>query len=271
MSLFEMPEIDFVLYYGSAVAIALLLTWLLRLALRSPGGAPASVELPVYEAAFVCGGPARAVHAALVGLVHRNLVTVAASTNRIYPEDDPPSEAHPLEQALHALEPGTLGSRSIELTGPQTRVLEESLERQGLLLPSARSRVVRYLTTGILAAVAVVGLVRISVDLAQKKQPVLIGIVTALPVAGAALAFLKRPDRSRRGDAVVAVLKQRHEALEEIPHARWAELSGPEIVLAVAVFGPGVLKSGPMARLRMALNEPEKPEEVPIPPPSEEG
>jgi uncharacterized protein (TIGR04222 family) len=275
MNPFELPEADFLILYAPIVACGLLLALLLRWLLRSPGvsggGGGPTPDLTPYEIAYLSGGPDRAVHAALAGLLHRGLMTLGASTGRLYAEEKLPPEAPPLERFLHGLEPGTLANRVVELASGPTQTLADKLVEHGLLLSPSRSTTIRGVTGGLLSVVAAFGLVKVAVEAAQRKQPVAVVLLCVPVVAASALALWKKPDRTRRGDRVLAALREQHAALAESARTRWESLSDQEIILAVALFGPSAVTAGPVGRLRTALYAaPDATEEsLPPPPPSD--
>src|ERR1700676_5219124 len=123
MNPFTLPEIDFLTLYGSVVPGGLLLALLLRWLLRSPSQGGDLPALHPYEIAYLAGGPARAVHAALAGILHRKLMTLGASTGRLYREEDLPADAPALERFLHSVEPGTLANRVVDLADVETLAL----------------------------------------------------------------------------------------------------------------------------------------------------
>jgi uncharacterized protein (TIGR04222 family) len=271
MNPFDLPEANFLTLYAGVIVGGLLLALLLRWALRLPGPAGGEAPaLPPYEAAYLSGGPARAVHAALASLLHRGLLTLGASTGRLYREADLPPDAHPLERALHSVEPGTLATRVVDLVRPETEALARQLEERGLVLTRSRSDFVRWLTGLLLVGVALLGGVRILVDLAEHRQPINVALACVVPVSGAVLAFLKRPDRSRRGDQVLGALRSRHEGLQEAARTNWETLSEQDVATVVGVFGPGVLTAGPLSHLRLVLNTADQTtDEVPMAPPGD--
>jgi uncharacterized protein (TIGR04222 family) len=271
MSLFDLSEVDFLTLYAGVIAAGLALALLLRWALRTPGATSGDPPaLNPYEVAYLSGGPVRAVHAALAALVHTGRLTLGVSTGRLYREADLPPEAHPLERALYSVEPGTMATRVADMVGTETRPIGAHLEAIGLLLSDVRSNLVRWVTGLLLVVVALLGIARVTVELTQHKRPVNVGLLTAVPVAAVALAFFKRPDRSRRGDQVLGLLRQRNEELAEAARTRWDTLSDQDVALVVGVFGPGVLTAGPLGRLRTVLNAPETADEgLPLAPPSD--
>jgi uncharacterized protein (TIGR04222 family) len=272
---FDWPEMDFLALYCAVIAGGLGLALLLRWAMRSPGGAPG--ELPAlhpYEIAYLAGGPSRAVHAAVATLLQRGLLTLGASTAKLFPEGEPPADLHPLERQALAAPPGTKINTEVDvLIGPEYAPLASRLEGLGLALAPPAAARARWAPVVVLALVLLFGLVKLGVEFAAGQSVTMILIVCAVPAALGALAWYMAPFRSRRGDAVLARLRQEHAALEQQASGELESLTADGLIRAVGLFGPDVLSNGPLRRLPQAIRmaDTSASESVVLPPPKDEG
>jgi uncharacterized protein (TIGR04222 family) len=254
MSPFAMPEADFLALYAGLIGAGLVLALLLRWALRRPGGAPAEPPpLHPYEAALLAGGAAHAVNAAVAGLLQRGLLTLGESTGKLFPEGELPAEAHPLERRIHQAPPGTRVDRLAPFAAAETDALDAHLRELGLTLTAPSAAQARWAPVVLLLGVALFGAVRLAADLAADRSVALVALACAVPAAAAVLAWFKPPQRSRRGDRVLARLRARHEALAAEAPKQPDALPADDLTLAVGLFGVGVLATGPLAKLRRAL------------------
>ncbi len=272
---FDWSEENFLALYAGVVAVGLGLALLLRWAMRSPGGAPGDAPaLHPYEIAYLAGGPSRAVYAAVASLLRRGLLTLGASTAKLFPEGEPPADAHPLERQALAAPPGTkINTEADVLIGPEYAPLASRLEGLGLILgPQAAARA-RWAPVVVLAVVLLFGLVKLGVDFATGRSTTMILVACAVPAALGALAWYTAPFRSRRGDAVLARLRQEHAALEKEASGELESLTADGLIRAVGLFGPDVLANGPLRRLPQAIRiaDNSASESVVLPPPKDEG
>src|SRR3954447_23334167 len=102
MGLFDLSPNDFLALYSVSVLIGLGLAFLLRWALRSPGGRlQEAPSLHPYEVAHLADGEVLAIHTAVARLLQGGQLTVGESTGKVFREGPLPPDAHPLERRLY--------------------------------------------------------------------------------------------------------------------------------------------------------------------------
>jgi uncharacterized protein (TIGR04222 family) len=261
MSPFDLKGPAFLELYAvvffAAVAVAALLRWALRTPEPDPWQEPP--DLGPYEVAYLGGGQRLALNAALARLVHRGVLTVSHSYTYLSVREKLPAGADPLEQRLcgdlPVGESRTVAEFQARAASYPTRIKKRLLEH-GLLVSEGQGAVARWLPLALVLAVAVFGLVKVVVGLERHKPA---GFLVAACVGTALVAMIGfgRPVlRSRRGDRVLAELKRKHAALEATAQRRPAGLSDADMILAVGLFGVGILTVGPLADLRATLRPP---------------
>jgi uncharacterized protein (TIGR04222 family) len=125
--------------------------------------------------------------------------------------------------------------------------VEDSLIQKGLLVERAEMKKLRTLTLLPVAGVLVLGLAKLAVGVGRDRP---INILIVLIILGAMLGGMlwqtERFRRSKRGDAALKLLRERHEALPDAVGLSEAvgTLSPGHLVLAVGLFGTAAL-AGP--------------------------
>jgi uncharacterized protein (TIGR04222 family) len=246
----------YVCVLGATAALAALLRWLLRLPTPEPG--EEVPELTAYEAAYLAGGPQLALHAAIASLVHRRVLSVQPAERKLSVQGPVPSKADPLEQRIYhsAGKAGETISQVCTDASATVNQLGRRLQEAGLV-PSDQQGIVARLFPGFLMGlVSILGLAKIVVGL-ERGRPV--GFLIGLTIISAVIAIvflIKRPLRSRHGDAALARLRDQNAALRSVARSEPERLAQDDLVLALGLFGLGIFATGPVADLRTALRPP---------------
>jgi uncharacterized protein (TIGR04222 family) len=273
MGPFDLPAADFIGLYSIVILVGLVLAVLLRWLLRAPGGtAPAALDLHPYEVAHLAGGPTLAIHAAVARLLQGGQLTVGESTGKVFREAELPPDALPLERQLHEAATGrTTVYNANDKVSSATEELAGHLQERGLELSTQQAARAVWVPAGLLIAVALFGLFKLAIDRANDHGfDELLLLAILVPVAGVALALFAPPRRTRRGDGLLHQLREQHAALAETAGKQPEALPPAELTLAVALFGVGVLTTGPLSKLRRAVQSPPSTAdagEVELPPP----
>jgi uncharacterized protein (TIGR04222 family) len=253
MNPFDWTGPEFLGFYYPLLIVGTIVVWNVRQMLRTPWSAPPeSPDLSPYQAAYLAGGPWRAFAAALTRLFQCGAAVEQSGTFRR--TDALPANANPLERAVwdRAGRP----ARVDELFAAATDELEQirqSLLARGLVLSDATSRVVRLVPFFLMLAISLFGLIKICVGV-QRDKPVAFLIIGTVISAIAGFAFLAiRLLRSRRGDAVLRELQQKHDALGATARTSPAALAASDLPLAVALFGTAALAAPAYAALQGPL------------------
>lgn len=263
MNPLDMRGPEFLGLYVVLAAAAFPIGALLRVMASGPSGRPDEhdLDLDPYEVAYVAGGEELVVNAAVASLVNGGCLEVdslARTVNRVNARSP---DVHPLEAAVFdvvdpdkATTVATLRSR-VSLKALESAV--RPIQRQ-LVLDESRAINVRILTTTPLFLVLVLGIAKAFVGVSRGRPIgtlVILGVFSAVLIAG---LYAWKPQRTGRGNAALAVLRSRNAALgNTASYGAW-RLASSDLVLAIGLFGMGVLASatGSLASLGKALKPP---------------
>lgn len=246
---------EFLKLYISVQIATLFLALIVRWWLRQPAGVvgTTTLENSPYECAYLAGGVNNATDAAIVRLIQRGALAMDAGSLRLSRKGDGlEASAHPLEQSVYQAvdaETGSLLARVRQSAAPSADKLRQRLDQLELLIPEARANLVRWLPTLLMAAVACFGFAKIVIGL-NRHRPVGYLVVLVLITGVAAFVLLRLPCfRTRRGDQALEKLKRDNAALEFTAGRRSYALTDADLVMAVGLFGVGVLAGGPLGYL----------------------
>jgi uncharacterized protein (TIGR04222 family) len=261
MNPFDLRGPDFlVLYVGvflAVMVVAAILRWFLRL----PGGEPPleTSDLSPYEIAYLAGRETLAVNAAIARLVHDDVLALDTShvNLKTKAEGGVATVSEAVEEAiLSAVRSGNKEQKSIdEVRDEATKALEpvaEKLEDLGLLVGD-EDRIVRVVPLIVALLVVPFGVIKISVGLERNKPVSFLVILCVVSVIVALICFARPVFRSRRGDLALANVKRQNSALRYQAHSRLDDLAGDDVVIALGLFGLGLLAGSRIADLRAAL------------------
>lgn len=259
---FDLPGGDFIqLFFVSWVLSFGLAAWL-RWALRQPTaeqGVEPVDDLDPYTVAYLSGHANLTVNAALANLVHVGALKAHSTEPRLLREGSLPAIAHPFERAIHEGVTPDSGSTIAEIREHARSLfplLEERLKKLDLLVSRSQSvKVVLYPLLFALLAPAI-GLIKIAVGLSRSEPVGFLIFLCLVSVVVALAGFLRRPQRSRRGDQVLAWLKTKHAALQSTWNSRPAAETSWALPMAIGLFGMTALASTPLAGLQKTLRTP---------------
>jgi uncharacterized protein (TIGR04222 family) len=231
--------VGFLPIYGWALAALLALAIGLRWCLRAPGAGAPSGPLGTYEAAYLAGGPERALAAALGALLESGTLAF---------ESGPPGTwrrtrlagalapgAPPLERALATRGGGALWDRDLRArlcALPEVHALRERLEGDGLLLSRDESRRARLWPLLVMSLGVLFGVPRLARGLSLQRPSGLL-VLMVVAAALATLALARRAFRTRRGDAAVDDWRRR--ADDAAPPSDAALIAGAGAGAVIAV------------------------------------
>ena len=266
MILFAPSGPQFVWLYIGLLGVALVVAAILRQALRTPSGDPGDVSLDdPYEVAYLVGGGRTAVDVAIVTLVGRNAISITP-TRRFAMAGPQAAGADPLERAILAAIAARASGRLARWQGvsagalrgacrPELSQLRERLAWLGLVMTPGQQAQSRILPALVLVALGAVGLVRL-INGAMVNHP--IGYLTILLITTGGIALLFAglgPPRSRRGDRLAVRLQRSNAVLRSsIGGLAAAGAAGPDVMLAVALYGPAVLAGTDLGALSRVLH-----------------
>src|SRR5262245_24277833 len=127
--------------------------------------------------------------------------------------------------------------------------LRGRLDQLGLLLSEGRAQTVRWTPFAIIVIAALSGVAKLFVGL-ERHRPVGFLLVLLGMSAITAIVLCRLPCfRSRLGDATLEKLKRNNAALEYTAGRRSHALTDDDLVMAVGLFGVGVLSGGALGYL----------------------
>jgi uncharacterized protein (TIGR04222 family) len=254
---FDFKGPEFLGFYLASFAIACAAAAVLRWHLRQPAGIVGGEPPPLdpYAVTYLSGGRDLAISAALTNLCQRGVINVSSLFGRLAAVNPLPSDAHAFERGIYDLVARCSDTvKAVREKGENlTTVIAESLKEQGLVVSDAQARRTMVAPLLLAAVVPIMGLIKILVGL-ERDRPV--GFLVAACIVSLiviAAGFARRPLRTRRGDAVLAALRSRHEGLRETARTSFSNLSDAALPLAIGLFGMSVLAGTPLDDLRNNL------------------
>jgi uncharacterized protein (TIGR04222 family) len=261
MNPFDLRGPDFlelyVVVFIAVTALAGLLRWFLRL----PGGDPQLDvhELSPPEIAYLAGGKKLALGAAIARLVHDdalaldtshvNLKTTAAGAGVAVASD-----VEGAIMAAVAKSPMNQSSIDTVLEGAAEALepVKEKLEDLSLLVRDG-GPIARFVPLAVALLAVAFGVIKIGIGIARIRPVGFLALLCVVSVIAALICFARPVFRSRRGDHALAQLKKANSALEYQARSRLDDLSGDDVVMALGLFGMGLLAGSRFADLRTAL------------------
>jgi uncharacterized protein (TIGR04222 family) len=239
---------EFLTWYLRCFALAAGACFFLRWLLSRPPPVARRAELTErewepYEIAWLEGGPAAVVRAALASLHHRKLITMQDGVVVWYaPEPTPalpPIEAKVFRATRHVL---PAPRELIPMVADECEEIEARLAREGLAIGASRRALLRIVPAMGMAACFSFGFVKLAVGIARDRP---VGLLVALLLASAvALICTVRfvPRRTAAGSRVLRELGEQHAALRTTLESSAADKLQPgDVALAVGLWGAAAL------------------------------
>lgn len=260
MNLFSLHGSDFLVFYLVllVVAIAAAVNMHRRLRHRSGPVAQQDPTLNPYEIAILNKGGHLAIYTALAALCSAGALAVNRSSKTISIAGDLPPGANAIEKELYlqiarrrTIGPAGTGYLTLlSLAEPRKRL--EDLE---LIIGSGAETSIALKSCLPLAAVMILGMIRISTDFSPEGQIVMLLLpctVVALIVLG---ILCSHSHRSTYGDALLARLLIDNSALRTAAHTGVGIEQPDDVATAVALYGLPVFRygSGSLAELSKML------------------
>ena len=235
----DWPADSFLALFLAAVAMASLLTIVGRRLLRNTGQEVQGLRLNATETAYLAGGPNRAFATAMLEAMTGGNVSVDPSGNISVKSKDT------VRGMLSRYLKDGAKYRAVRAEAQPTLVgIRQELEHRGLLLRRSRSFQSAFLPILAMAPVLLFGMAKVNIGL-DRGRPVGILLFAIVVVAGGTLfATLRRPLRSRGGDACLTGMREKMARLMRAP-------TEAELPLALALVGTAVLIGTPYAALAM--------------------
>jgi uncharacterized protein (TIGR04222 family) len=258
MNMLDLRGPEFLQFYvillGGLAATAAAVRWVLR----GPADVRPNVgNIDAFDAAYLAGGPRMAVDAAITSLVHAGRIRVHLGSS-LKPNDAGVfgmGRRSSLEEAIFsAIGDGGWTIRRLHSGAAiYTRAIAERLSTAGLAPTAAQSARVRLASAATVLPALLIGAAKIGVGI-SRNRPVAFLVMLCFLAAVLMLVLLFKPVyRTRAGSRVLAQLRSANSALALSAKTDPDRLANSDLALALALFGPAVLASGELGRLRQAL------------------
>jgi uncharacterized protein (TIGR04222 family) len=255
----------FLEFYTAGLVLALGAGWMIRRRFRQgeEGSEASAVDAEVlrldpFETAYLAGGRAGeriATAAALTSLAQRGVIEPDTIVRKFGRTGVLREEVHPVEKAVY-LATSAGGSSFQEIKQGAAEALDAVRDRltgAGLIASRSQSRKAQGLGALPVLLWLALGLVKIGVGVSRGK-PVGFLVLLCIATAVVSLFFLAVPIvRTRLGDRVLERLKREYAMLQVTAKTRANTLDSEQLVLALGLFGVGILAGGPLASVRAAM------------------
>jgi uncharacterized protein (TIGR04222 family) len=259
MNPLDLPGPEFLVFYLVTAVAAVLSGFALRRALRLPADdADMPVHLSSCEIAYLAGGKKLAVHAAIARVVHEKCLTLDAATRTLTVQGPIPRDAQPLEQAVYrevARHTELAMAKLNHAVVVESDAIKLRLGEQGLLISGGQALAACCVPMLVMAAVVALGIAKMVVGV-HRDKPIGFLIAMLVLVSIGLIGFAWPAFRSRRGDRLLVGLRHENAALRPTAQTRPDGLLGPELSLAIGLFGVGILTHESLTGLRKAITPP---------------
>lgn len=247
------PEFLRLFFYVSALMLVAA-AWV-RWRLRVPGGElpeKETEELEPYEVAYLEGGDKGVAKAALSRLVHEQQVEFDFETDQLK-QRTVMGKLDPVDAAMYRAvkpEPRETLEAAAGSCAAVIAPIRRRLQHLGLVMSDDKAVMALSIPMMMMSGVLILGVIKIAVGL-SRDRPVTILVAACVVVLLLSLFACGRPiHRSRRGDLVLAKLRDKNAALKYQAEKGSANLTGNDLVLACALF---TLHDPRLARLHRSL------------------
>ena len=261
VNVFDWRGPDFLVFYVVLYLVCLAAAIWLRRSLRTPGddiGAMTAPALDGYSLAFLNGGPVLAVNTAIVSLASRKAISVDKSARSLTSLAPEPPFTHPLEKVVYQAAQGATGNSianvRASVLGPISE-MAQNLQREGLLVDVETARKAVLVPLLVALAPVAAGVVKIFIGISRDRPVTYLVLMCIASVFISLIACARRPRRSRKGDAVLNLLRSRYAEPRRFAAIRMGA-SPAELTVLMGLFGMNALAGTEFSSLRLALTPP---------------
>jgi uncharacterized protein (TIGR04222 family) len=257
MNVLDLRGPEFLEFYIFLLGCATLGATILRWVLRSPGGEVSHLksELDPFETAYLAGGPKMAVDAALTSLVHSSALSLSAGGSRFKVNAPPAGRRSPLEKAVfNRIAYGESAASDLHRAAVElTESMANRLCQSNLALTPNQVKTVRIVPAFLVGLVFVLGIVKTGVGISRNKPVFLLILLCLIAILITSWFAFKVIHRSRAGDRLLNRLRDRNVALHTAVKSAPERMACNDVAFALALFGPTILTTGALLRLRYVL------------------
>ncbi len=245
---FDWDGPSFLGLYVLLMIAALVISLMLRRRARDTGVRAAQPATP-YEWAYLAGGPSRCVDAGVAQLMADQVVDWDPSLRALKVvkrrvELDPPLDLIWRSIAANG-DPNAIQRRATS----QLDAVRHSLEKQGLWMNDAQANVSRWISSAPFLILLAMGLIKIVIGIQRHRSVELLVFLSIVVLVAALTTLLKRPKRTRAGDAALVRGKRSFDRQLRAPENK-------ELGLAVALVGTAVLSGTAYAQYHQVRHPP---------------
>lgn len=244
----DLPGPAFLGFYLVALVAAHYAGRLLAQACRTSRSASAPTpDLTPLETAYLAGGRARAVDAALAGMLQHDVIAVLPGGGGFATSKASQKSLAGLQADLYREISRRSGAieKLRRISSAALARMETRLANDGLLLVASNSerRCLRLALGAPVAAVIVLGALKVALGIARARPVVFLVLLLLGAVFVLGVKMFNLPLRSTQGETALEKLRRRNAALQATAKRRSTELDESSLILAVGLFGTQVLAS----------------------------
>lgn len=218
------------------------------------------MRFDAYEAAYLSGGDDAALDTAIAMLVQRQALKAEGASRSLAVNGPLPRNAHAIEQAVYnAVTPSPRSVLNVRAAARwSVEQVGERLTAMGLILTDARWAAARTIPALIMAAVMVLGILKISVGISRHRPVAFLVILTIITAIVVLIFFFARPRLTPLGERALMQLRLDNAALHATARSRPQMLAPTDMAFAIGLFGVASLPfvDTTWTELRQTLNPP---------------
>jgi uncharacterized protein (TIGR04222 family) len=257
---FDYSGPQFLQFYAVLYLLGILLADLTRHLMRTPAR-PISGRVPSLdsdEIAYLAGGKARALQAAIAALADQGAIQAGGSRGTIAPSAPTSANRTPLQDQILA-SANQLGFLPVRLLGgyrfAELDRIGQRLKSEGLLVADDQATLAVFFSLLVATVPPLVGLVKICVGVSRDRPVGFLAILCLVSVVLNLVFFARRPLRSRFGDRVLGEIRARYDYLGSLGSSQH-EPTPEETGISVGLFGLTTLAGGSLAYLLPVFTPP---------------
>jgi len=261
MNIFDLKGPEFLIFYSVLLVIVVAVgIWLRQYLYRKADIATdtSTDSLQPYDVVYLAGGDKLTVNAALTSLIHQQLVSFNPSNKTLFVKAPLPTGIDPLEKRVYeAIADTTLKEvplrDTLKTCKDYASSMHEKLERRGLLLTSSQSSAIRWWPLLLMMGLLFIGGIRIIMGLSTGMPTTYLILLWILTLIITLMGFTRGVRTTPRGDEILNEWRARQAALKTTTESNPSSMQSSDLVLALGLFGMGVMTTGLYGDLRKAI------------------
>jgi len=263
MNPFAYPGPQFLVFYAVLLGVVLFVALLVRSLMRQPSSTldeDLDETLHPYEIAYLAGGETAAIDACIVRLFRVGVLRNSSVRGQIeHTGRRLADDSHALEKATVAAverDPNATIDKLRDILAPRAEKLRQRLVDKGLVVSYDDANRICMVSGGIVLSAFLFGFIKFFIGVAEGRHVEYLFLVLILAL-GLAIAFVvKRPFLTLRGDDALGRLQAENAALQYAAESRLSDLTDGDLVIALGLFGTGILATSTLSHVLPVLNRP---------------